>query len=456
MGQNKSRKLALEILNRVENHNSFLNILISSFFSEYQLKEQDKALIQEISYGVTRFKKRLDWIINQFLTNKKKKIPLPIWNILRMGIYQILYLEKIPDYALVYELVELVKHSPYPAFSGMVNAILRNMLRKSDTIEWPDIESDPVKHISVFYSYPEWLVERWITRFGLKTCLAICKNGNRKPDFTLRINPLKISIHKFQEELCKADISFQKSTYLPDMAVILKDYNKINNTLFYHNGWFSIQNESSMLASDFLAPTAGDTVFDMCSGPGGKSTHIAQIMQNKGEIKSFEINKHRLAMVMTEARRLGINIITPILNDSSILNNEYLNMADKILIDAPCSGSGVIRRKPDLKWKKWELKHLHELNILQKELLETASHYLKPGGVLVYATCSMEIEENDDIVLNFIRKHPDFIIQESSQFIKKNSIVSYKTPISEAIQLIPGFSGESVDGFYMVKIKRNA
>ena len=159
---------------------------------------------------------------------------------------------------------------------------------------------------------------------------------------------------------------------------------------------------------------------------------------------------------MTEARRLGINIITPILNDSSILNNEYLNMADKILIDAPCSGSGVIRRKPDLKWKKWELKHLHELNILQKELLETASHYLKPGGVLVYATCSMEIEENDDIVLNFIRKHPDFIIQESSQFIKKNSIVSYKTPISEAIQLIPGFSGESVDGFYMVKIKRNA
>lgn len=452
---NQSRKLALEILDRVENQSSYLNILISSLFSKYQLKDSDRALIQEVSYGVTRYKKSLDWIIDQFLVNKKKAISISVRNILRMGIYQILYLERIPDYAIVYELVELVKHSPYSSFSGMVNAILRNVIRNSNKIEWPNIETDPVKYISVFYSYPEWLVERWVNRFGLEVCLDICKTSNMKPDFTLRVNPLKIDIQQFQKKLYEEDISFQKSIHLPDMAIIIKDFHKINNTTFFEEGLFSIQNESSMLASEYLAPVAGEIVFDMCSGPGGKSTHMAQIMQNRGEIISFEINKSRLAMVMTESKRLGINIISPVLNDSQKLNNKYLGKADKVLVDAPCSGTGVIRRKPDLKWKRWDLKHLDELNQLQRKLLDTAAHYLKPGGELVYATCSMETEENDGIILEFIRKHPEFIIQNSSQFIEKNSIVRYKTDIKEAIQLIPGYSGDDIDGFYMVKMRKN-
>jgi len=451
---NRSRKLILEILERVEKQNSYLNILLPSFYNRYKPNDPDKALMQEISYGVTRFKKRLDWIIAQYLTSRIKKIPLTVQNILRMGAYQILYLEKIPAYAIVNESVELVKDSSYSTYSGMVNAILRNISRKSVLVSWPDIESEPVRYISVFYSYPEWLVERWMKRFGLEICLAICQAGNEKPDFALRINSLRISQEQFQRKLSELKIPFQKSLYLPQCAITIKDHYNIVNMPFFQDGLFSIQDESSMLASEFLMPGAGETVFDMCSGPGGKTTHMAQIMGNKGKIVSFENNRRRLEMVMAESRRLGIKIVSPVLADSRRLNNEYLEKADKILLDAPCSGSGVIRKKPDLKWKKWNKEHLRKLNQIQKELLDTAARYLRWGGELLYATCSMEREENDGIILNFIKEYSHFTIQDSSQFVEKNGIVKYKTEIEGAIQLIPGYSGANIDGFYMVKLKK--
>ena len=209
-----------------------------------------------------------------------------------------------------------------------------------------------------------------------------------------------------------------------------------------------------MLATEFLAPVAGNTIIDMCSGPGGKTTHISQIMQNKGEVIAFEINQKRLEMVMAESRRLGIENISPVLRDSRKLNKEYLNKADRILVDAPCSGTGVIRRKPDLKWKDWNKRHFNELNQIQRELLDTAALYLKPGAELVYSTCSMEKEENDELITKFIKEHHNFNIQNSSDFVQKKGIVRLETNIKEAIQLIPGYSGTNIDGFYMVKLKK--
>jgi len=450
-----SRKLILRILNRLEKQNSYLNILLPSFFLKYKPIDQDKALMQEISYGVTRFKKRLDWIISQFLTNKKVTFPLTIQNILRMGIYQILYLEKVPDYAIVYESVELAKQSPFKGYSGLVNAILRNVIRKSANINWPDIKSDPINYISVFYSFPEWLVRRWINRFGLDMCLKICQANNIKPSLTLRINSLKISMQQFRERLSELKITFQESVYLPATAIIIKDFYEVGKIPIFKEGLFTIQDESSMLASEFLAPVAGETIIDMCSGPGGKTTHMAQLMQNKGKIMALEINQSRLEMVVAEARRLGIEIISPVLIDSRKLNSAYLGKADKILVDAPCSGTGVIRKKPDIKWKQWDISHLNGLNQIQENLLDTAAQYLKLGGELLYTTCSIEKEENEDIILKFIKKHTNFTIQESSQFVEKNGIVNYKTNIKEAIQLIPGYSGKNIDGFYIIKMKKN-
>ncbi len=451
-----NRKLILEILDRLEKQDSFLNILLPSFFSKYNPKKKDKALMQEICYGVTRFKKRLDWIISQFLSHKKKAIPLTIKNILRMGVYQILYLEKIPDFAIVNESVELTKHSPYPVYSGMVNAILRNIIRKNNTICWPSIEQDPVQYISVFYSFPEWLVNRWINRFGLEMCLLICQASNLKPALTLRINTLKVNMQQFQRQLSELGISFQESAYLPDRALMISNFDEIFNSSLFLEGLFSIQDESSMLASEFLAPRSGETIIDLCSGPGGKTTHIAQLMHNKGRIIAWEKNKRRLEMVKAESRRLGIEIVYPVLTDSCTIHNEYLNKADKVLLDVPCSGTGVIRKKPDLKWKKWDINHLNELNKIQEELLNTAAQYLKPGGELLYTTCSMEKEENEDIIIKFIRKHRNFSIQESTSFISQRGLVNYKSEIAQAIQLIPGYSGNNIDGFYMIKMRKNS
>ena len=452
----KNRKIILEVLDRVENQNSYLNILLPSFFKKYKPGDLDKSLIQEISYGVIRFKKRLDWIIYQFLFSKKKKLPLTIQNILRMGFYQVLYLEKIPDYAIVNESVELAKQSPYPAYSSMVNAVLRNAIRQSVTINWPDIEKEPVKYVSVYYSFPEWLVERWINRFSLEMCVRICEASNTRPDLTLRINSLKTNMPQFQKELYQLKIPFQKSQHLPDTAVTIEGYSNITQTSLFQKGLFSIQDESSILATKFLGPIPGDTIIDMCSGPGGKTTHISQILQNKGKVIAFEINQRRLKMVMEESRRLGIENIFPVLMDSRKLNKEYLGKADRILVDAPCSGTGVIRKKPDLKWKNWSIKHFNELNQIQIELLDTAALYLKPGAELLYSTCSMEKEENDDVIVKFIKKHPNFTIQDNSSFIHKKGIVRFKTKIKEAIQLIPGYSGPNIDGFYMVKLKKDS
>lgn len=454
MSVNNSRKLIVEILNRVEKQNSYLNILLPSYFIKHNLNIPDKAFLQEISYGVTRFRKRLDWIITQFLTQKNKKIPLTIQNILRIGVYQFFYLEKVPDYALVNESVKLVKNSPYPDYAGMVNAVLRNIIRKTAEISWPDREQEPVKYISVHYSFPEWLVERWIKRFGLELCQKICAASNLRPELTLRVNTLKVNMAQFQEILTAFKVPFRLSPFLPNIALNVNGFPDTANSPIFWEGLFSIQDESSMLASNFLAPSAGETVIDMCSGPGGKATHMAQIMQNKGRIIALEINKSRLEMVQNEASRLDIDIILPVLRDSRQLINEYIGKADKILVDAPCSGTGVIRKKPDIKWKKWDLNYLQELNKLQESLLKTAAQYLKPGGELLYTTCSLEKEENEDIIIKFLKENANFTIQESSHFIKEKGLVKYNNKIKEAIQLIPGYTDSKIDGFYIVKMRK--
>lgn len=448
------RELILEILIRVEKQNAYLNILIQYYLNRYTIKSEDKALLQEITYGVTRFRKRIDWIINQFLDNQNKKIPLMIRNILRMGVYQIIYLDKIPDYAIGYESVELVKNSCYYGQARLVNAVLRNIIRKFDDIHWPDFYRNPLEYISVYYSFPEWLVKRWLRRFGLDLCIKICQACNRRPDITLRVNSLKISKSELEKRLIESGISFKDGYYTPSESLILKEFVDISHSTIFRDGLFSIQDESSLLASRLLNPLPGQTIIDMCSGPGGKTTHMSQLMHNQGEIIAFEKNIKRLEMVRSECQRLGINIVTAVLNDSSQLCKDYFEKADKVFIDVPCSGTGVIRKKPDLKWKNLNNKQLKKLNQLQQEIMAVASRYLKPGGEMLYSTCSIEKEENDGVIQNFLKKNTGFMVQNTSSFVKKNNMIKYDTEIKQAIQILPGYSGDDIDGFYMVKIKK--
>lgn len=448
------RELVLEILIRVERQESYLNILMPYYFNQYMLNKKDKALIQEISYGVTRYRKKLDWVIDQFLEKQDKKLSITIRNILRIGVYQIIHLSKIPDYAICNESVELVKRSHEFKKSKLVNAVLRNIIRSPNDIVWPDIDRDPNKYISVFYSYPEFLVNKWVKRFGKEICVKICQAGNEIPAITIRINPLKINIEDLKLKLKELKIEFKDSQYLNREALIVNGFPDIGSSQLWIDGFFSVQDESSMLAAKLLNPSPGETVIDTCSGPGGKTTHLAQMMCNQGDIIAFEKHKRRLNMVIDECTRLGVKIVHPVLHDSSQLSQEYINKADKIIVDVPCSGTGVIRKKPDLKWRRMDNKWFKKINQDQKTILQVASRYLKTGGEIVYSTCSLEKEENDEIIKSFLKINNEFVIQDTHDFIRNHHILQYNTEIEQAIQLIPGYSGNEIDGFYMVKMQK--
>ena len=450
------RELILKILIRVEKENAYLNIVTQKYLNKYNIKNnKDKALIQEICYGVTRFRKKIDWIIDQFLDKKNKKLPLILRNILRIGVYQILYLDRIPDYAICNESVKMTKNSQYSEKAKLVNALLRNIIRRMDSIEYPEISKDPVKYISVFYSFPEWFIKRWIERFGLDLCIELCKASNMIPSLTLRINTLKVDMLEFKKNLSELRIDYKEGNILSDEAVIVRNFFNIVDSKIFSDGLFSIQDESSMLSSRLLNPLPGELIIDMCSGPGGKTTHMAQLMDNYGEIVAFEKNKKRLEMVKGECSRMGIDIVRPILQDATQPCRSFFEKADKILADVPCSGTGVIRKKPDLKWKKMSELEFNQLNLLQGSILNTASYYLKPGGELLYSTCSLEKEENDDIVSKFLKKRSEFQVEDTDYFVRENNIFKFNTEIKQAIQLLPGYSGKDVDGFYMVKIKKS-
>ena len=371
-----------------------------------------------------------------------------------MGIYQLFFLDRIPDYAVCNESVKLVKKEGYPGKSRLVNALLRNIIRESNNIRWPDIHQDPIKYISIFYSFPEWMVKRWIKRFGLDLCLIFCQASNQRPNLTLRVNSIKISMKEFRKKLIELGLTFEEGKYLPTESLIIKEFCNIGNSPLFRNGLFSIQDESSMLAARLLNPSAGETIIDMCSGPGGKTTHLAQLMNNSGRIIAFEKNQKRLKMVRTECNRLGVENVNLLLQDSSKLCRKYFGIADKILVDVPCSGTGVFRKKPDIKWKKINKNQLKKLNNIQEKILNVASNYLKPGGEMLYSTCSVEEEENDGIIKKFKQKNTGFDIQDTSSFVQRNEIIKVKTEILPAIQLLPGYSGDDIDGFYMVKIKK--
>jgi 16S rRNA (cytosine967-C5)-methyltransferase len=331
---------------------------------------------------------------------------------------------------------------------------LRKIIRKPNDIYWPNINENPVKYISEYFSFPEWLINRWIKRYGLDLCINICQIMNKKPLTILRINPLRANMSDLQKKLSNLVVSFQEGQYLPFESLILEEFVDITGFEIFKSGLFSIQDESSSLASRLLDPLPGELIIDMCSGPGGKTTHLAQLMNNQGKIIAFEKNKKRLDMVKGEASRLGISNIKYFLQDATIFCADFLEKADKVLVDAPCSGTGVIRKKPDIKWKNINDRQLQIFTNLQMEILNVASKYLRPGGKLVYSTCSIEKEENDCIIKKFLKKNPCFTIQETSSFVKEYGVVKYTTSIKQAIQLLPGYSGENIDGFYMAKLKK--
>ncbi|MBS6251932.1 MAG: 16S rRNA (cytosine(967)-C(5))-methyltransferase RsmB [Clostridium sp.] len=442
---NKAREIALKALYKIEKEDAYSNIALNQVLKENKnIDERDVGLISELVYGTITWKLTLDEIIKKYSNIKLKKISVWILNILRMGIYQIIFLDKIPKSAAVNESVNLAKRYGHKSSSNFVNAILRKV-SVNDYKELEEIKDDK-ERISKTTSMPMWIIEELLKQKDIKEVEKICKNSNLKPNTTIRINKLKTNKKELEEKLGKRKIKYLEGS-LEDFLV-LKKVKNIENIDLFKEGFFTVQDEGAGLIVDVLAPRENEYILDACSSPGGKTTYIAEKMENKGKIEAWDIHEHRVKLVQNAAKRLGINIIQAKTQDATEFNQDLVGKFDKILLDVPCLGLGVIKRKPDIKWKR-KKEDIEEITKIQKAILDNCSKYLKKNGELVYSTCSILKEENEDIIERFLKENLDFKICKENEKNYENIVI-----FGEKDKYINIYPSNENDGFFICKLRK--
>jgi 16S rRNA (cytosine967-C5)-methyltransferase len=397
------RGLAVKILNRVERTDAYLEKLLDNEMQNSELNSVDKALLYEIVHGVVRWMGRLDWVLNGFYKGQFSKAIPNLKNGLRVALYQILFLDRVPDYAAVNEAVEFVKKLQGQKPADLTNAILRNIIRSKNSIRYPDPEEDLTGYLSAYYSHPSWMVKRYLKRFGREETEKLLTANNEKPFLTLKINTLKVKPEEFKSLLDSVNLRYLSGKYLHEFFKLMNLTN-ITAWEYYQKGYFNIQDESAGLACRLLAPEPGMRILDMFSAPGGKSVYLASLINDRGEIVAVDKYESRLKLVEKNIRRLGFSSIRTVVADAMEFTSPPF---DRVLADVPCSGSGTLSKKPDIKWKK-DLLDIKSMNEMQYKFLEKASTLVKVNGSLVYSTCSIEPEENFEIVKKFLDNHSNF------------------------------------------------
>ena len=446
----KPREIALKTLVSIEQEKSYSNIILNKMIKENSkiLSEKDKAFISELVYGIISMKLTLDEIIKKYSNIKIKKISIWILNVLRMGTYQIIFLDKVPKSAAVNESVNLAKRYGHKASSNFVNAILRK-INKSDYDELFLIKND-IERISKTRSMPEWIIKELLKDRNIEEVDKICKNLNNRPKVQIRVNTLKTTKEELETILQKEDIKCSRIEEMPNF--LDANIKNIENFEYFKKGYFTVQDISAGLTAEILSPKENEIILDACAAPGGKTTYMAELMKNKGEVIAWDIHKHRVDLIKENANRLGIDIIKAETQDSTKFNPKYENYFDKILLDAPCLGIGVIKRKPDIKWQKSE-KDIQEIVDLQFKILENISRYLKPGGFLVYSTCSILKEENEEQIEKFLEKHSEYERVSIDEINTLGNIEDIKKKFTKNgyFKIEPD---ESKDGFFIEKLRK--
>jgi len=405
-----ARSLALEMLQRVEADGAFVDELLRVGLSGLLLR--DRAFCRELVLGTMRWRGRLDWALSRCLKGDLEGLPIPIRNVLRLGVYQILFSDGVPDRAAVHESVELAKRVGHRGTVGLVNAVLRRVARERDRVAWPDSEKDPAGYLSVVGSHPRWLAARWIGRFGMEEASELCAANNRRRPVSLRVNRLKGTEEAFLARLAKEGFEGKPNDLAPGFVEVAEAQGLFETDTF-RSGWFQAQDASGGLAALLLNPRPGERILDMCAAPGGKTTHIAELMGNVGTIVALDKHARRVERISENVRRLGIRIVRTGAMDAL----EYEDGGfDRVLVDAPCSGTGVFARRVDARWRLKET-DIGELAALQEKLLEKGASLLKKGGRLVYSTCTIEEEENERVIARFLSRHEDFMLEPASEVI---------------------------------------
>jgi len=418
MTTKRPRDLALAALNRLPHKILFTDDTLDSLFQDNpNLDYRDRAFISHLVQGVSRWRLRLDWIIEQTVDFSATKITPHVFNILRMALYQIFFMDRVPESAAVNEAVRQAKRGHPPHVASFVNGILRNICRKKERISFPDRDRDLVRFLSVFYSYPPWLVRKWVREQGAESAEALLRAGNNIPGITLRVNSVKIDRVGLIRRLSEEGVKARPTPYSPGGIILDKLRGRIDELPLWGEGLFLVQDEAAQIISYILAPRPGEVVLDLCAGFGGKTTHLADQMGRKGRVIALDRSLGRLVSLSQTSRRLGMERITPLVADASgPVSNLFRYRFDRIMVDAPCSGLGVISRHPDAKWNRGEGDILR-LSRLQSQILEQGASVLRRGGMMVYATCTVSKEENEGVVNGFLKRKRGFTLENIKDYI---------------------------------------
>lgn len=440
------RQAACETLLRISKQGGFADRLIDNELATGAMEGPDRGLFAELVFGVLRRQGSLDFLLSKLLEKPLKELDQNALMILRIGLYQLTSLDRVPESAAVNESVNLAKLLA-PRTSGLVNAVLRNYLRQKDSITFPDPVSEPVQSIAAIHSQPEWLVQHWLQQLGHEEAARLAEASSQQPPLTLRVNPLRTTRSELLLELEKRGIHAAACRYSPD-GIIVTGRHAISSLPGYEAGFFAVQDEASQVAGLLLDPRPGERIWDACAAPGGKACHLAQRMENRGKVVASDISRSKLTIVQENARRLGLDCISTAAADLHLPETFPEGLFDRILLDAPCSGLGVIRRNPEAKWRL-AYSDLTRLASVQKKLIKNASALLKPGGTMLYSTCSTSVEENEEVVEDFLLHHPEFVLENLNELFPE-----WKDLFEFYGMLRAWPHRHGMDGFFAARIRR--
>ncbi len=431
------RKTAVKLLCRVEESGAYSNLVLDEHFKRSRMDARDKGFCTALFYGTLERKLTLDEIIRRYITRPGDKISLEVRNIIRTGLYQLLYMDSVPESAAVNEAVKLASKNRNPAVKGFVNGVLRSFLRDDKKLPEPQGKAES---LSVKYSCPLPLVEKWLKELGEEQTERLLADSLGRAPVTIRTNTTRTSPEALAVRLAASGLTVHKNKYVGEALEISGAAPE--STTEYAEGLFHVQDVSCMLCCRALDPKPGMTVLDMCAAPGGKTFTIAEIMENDGRLLAFDLHKKRAGLIAEGAKRLGLTIVEADANDAKAFRDD-LPQADGVLCDVPCSGLGVIRRKPEIKYK--DLTEFERLPEIQYDILDTCSRYVKRGGVLVYSTCTVSEAENAGVVRRFLKEHPGFGLMPFGEGFGRFGS-------EDMLTVLPSYFGS--DGFFIAKLTR--
>lgn len=442
------RQLAFIALRDVHK-GAYADVALDRVLQKVTLPDNDRRLLTELVYGSVRRQRTLDTLIDQLAKKKSNQQPQDLRTILHLGFYQLRYQERIPASAAVNTTVQLAKENGFSGLTGFVNGLLRQYIRLAQEIEGDALQlpENPVERLGILHSFPDWIIQVWLEQLDFAQTEQLCEWMNHTPTIDLRINPLCSSIEEVEAALQSVGILVRRILDLPQALRLIGSTGSIQKLPGFKEGWWTVQDGSAQLVSHLLDPQPGEVVIDACAAPGGKTTHIAELMGDNGKIWACDRTPSRLRKLQENSQRLNLQSIQIYTGDSRHLN-QFKNTADRVLLDAPCSGLGTMHRHADARWRQTP-ESVCELSVLQKELLTHTSTFVKPGGVLVYATCTLHPAENEEVISAFLAESPDWQIESPSGF--ELPAFAYSTP-QGWFKVWP--HQQDMDGFFMVRLRK--